>query len=398
MKKKLLFMLVNMNVGGTEKALLNMISNIPEEKYDVTILMLEKYGEFLSCIPSWVNVEYIQEYENLKGLLNEAPQITLFKLLKERKIVKAIEIMFFLLISKIMQERSYLFNYVLRNYQIENKVYDIAVAYAGPMDFISFFVATKIKAKKRIQWIHFDVTKIGFNKKFASKIYKNFDKIFVVSREGRSKLTSILPNLKNKTENFSNILSSSLVNEMAEEGDGFQDNFTGIRILTVGRLSKEKGQDLSIPVLERLKKDGFNVKWYCIGEGNARKVYENIIKEFALENDFILLGSKPNPYPFIKQCDIYVQNSRHEGYCITLSEAKCLHKPIITTNFAEAKEQISHRKTGLIINKEEELYYAIKLLLNNMNLRQKLSENLKEENVDTTKEIVKFLELVEENS
>ena len=64
--------------------------------------------------------------------------------------------------------------------------------------------------------------------------------------------------------------------QMAKEGKGFKDDFDGIRILTVGRLSKEKGQDLTIRVLARLKEDGYNVRWYCIGEGNARKEYENL--------------------------------------------------------------------------------------------------------------------------
>ena len=70
------------------------------------------------------------------------------------------------------------------------------------MDFISFFVANKIKAKKKIQWIHFDITKIGFNQKFASKIYSQFDKIFVVSKEGKDKVISILPHLKDKTDSI----------------------------------------------------------------------------------------------------------------------------------------------------------------------------------------------------
>ena len=82
------------------------------------------------------------------------------------------------------------------------------------MDFISFFVVNKIKAKKKIQWIHFDVTKIGFNQKFAKNIHK-FDKIFVVSKEGKNKLINILPSLKEKTEEFYNIVSPRNIIQMA---------------------------------------------------------------------------------------------------------------------------------------------------------------------------------------
>ena len=82
-----------------------------------------------------------------------------------------------------------------------------------------------------------------------------------------------------------------------------------------------------------MKQDGYKVKWYCVGDGNARKEYEELIKERKLEGDFILLGAIPNPYPYMKNADIYVQTSRHEGYCLTLAEAKCLCKFIISTNF-----------------------------------------------------------------
>ena len=85
--------------------------------------------------------------------------------------------------------------------------YDVAVAYAGPMDFISYFVINKIKAKKKIQWIHFDITKIGFDRDFAAKIYNRFDKVFAVSNEARNKLIDNFPGIKDKTEVFLNIVS-----------------------------------------------------------------------------------------------------------------------------------------------------------------------------------------------
>lgn len=384
-------MLINMNMGGTEKALLTMVSELPIDKYDITILVMEKYGEFLNFIPDGVHVEYLYNYENIKEILNKPPQKSTFNLLKKGKFIKAFNIILLHLISKIARERTLFYKYILKDYPKVDKDYDIAVAYSGPMEFITYYVLNKIKAKKKIQWIHFDVTKIGFNRKFASKMYNKFDKIFVVSVEGKNKLIKILPNLKYKTQEFYNIISSNSVTKMVEEGSGFQDDFDGIRILTVGRLSKEKGQDLTIPVLVKLKQDGYNVRWYCIGDGSDRNKYEHTIKEYGIENDYILLGSNPNPYPYMKQCDIYVQSSRHEGYCITLAEARCFDNPIISTNFTGASEQITHERTGLIVEcNEEQIYNAVKRLLDDASLRNMIKKNLQYETVDTTKEIKKF--------
>jgi glycosyltransferase involved in cell wall biosynthesis len=394
MKKKILFMVINMNVGGTEKALLNMISELPKDKFDITVLMLEKYGGFLNYIPSEVQVKYLEEYKNIKKEINTPPLKTIFRAIRSRKIVKAFIMAYLYLLSKIMKERSLFYKFILKGFPVVKNEYDVAVAYAGPMDFISYFILNKVNAKKKVQWIHFDINKIAFNKYFAAKIYKKFDKIFVVSNEGKEKLINRLPDLNDKTEVFTNLISSKLIKEEASKGKGFNDEFKGIRLVTVGRLSSEKGHDIAIKVLSRLIKDGLNVRWYCIGGGNLRKKYEELVDNLNLKSEFIFLGEDPNPYHYIKDCDIYVQPSRHEGYCITLAEARALQKPIVTTNFTGAKEQIKNKQTGLIVDvNEDQIYYAIKKLITNADLCQEFCKNLSKEKYDTY-EIEKIFSLV----
>ncbi|WP_283689004.1 glycosyltransferase [Clostridium perfringens] len=388
--KSILFMLINMNIGGTEKALINMLHELQKEKYKVTVLLLEKYGGFLDQIPDWVEVKYLSEYKNLKKYINEPPQKIFKELLIKKEYINAFNLFLSYCISKLKDDISYYYKYLLKDVS-DLEEYDIAVAYAGPMDFITYFIANKIKAKKRVQWIHFDISKIGFNKRFAEKIYSKFDKIFVVSEEGKNKLNLLIPSLSDKTEVFFNIISSTFIKNMSENEEGFNDNYNGIRILTVGRLSREKGQDITISVLEKLLKQGYEVRWYCIGEGNMRKELEDMIKNKNLQDNYILLGSKRNPYPFMKECDIYVQSSRHEGYCITLAEARCFNNPIITTNFTGANEQIRNEKTGLIVNfNQDEMYTAIKRIIKDRELRDSIVNNLGKELIDTSREIEKF--------
>lgn len=361
MRKKVIFMIINMNIGGTEKALLNMIDTMPEEKFDITILMLEKYGGFLSFIPERIHVAYVREYPVLKGMLNDPAKVALIRLFKEGHIKKAFTFLFVTVISKMFKDKCIFFKYITAQIPTYKNNYDVAVAYAGPMDFISYFVVHKMMAKKKMQWIHFDVEKIGFDTRFAAKLYRKFDSIYTVSHEGKSKLIGKLPILEAKIHPVTNRISSKMIREMAKKGDGFVDHFTGIRILTVGRLSKEKGQDMIIPVLATLKTEGFHVRWYCIGEGIARVEYEALIKQYNIENDFLLLGEKVNPYPYMEQCDIYVQPSRHEGYCLTLAEARCFNRPIISTNFTGVNEHIVHGETGTIVHVDgKELYTALK--------------------------------------
>ena len=393
--KKILFMCINMNIGGTEKALLTMLNEIDDSKYDITLLMLEEYGGFLNEIPSFVKVKYVDEYKSIKPFVNEPPKILIKRLIKNKAYLTGLSTLLNYSISKITKNISYYYRYILKNVKKIDEEYDLAVAYAGPMDFITYFVLNKIKAKKKIQWIHFDITKIGFNRKFAERNYKKFDKIFVVSEEGKEKLIDLIPALNNKVEAFFNIISCNLIENMSKNEKSFDDLFNGVRILTVGRLSKEKGQELTINVLARLKNEGYKVRWYCIGDGPEKDNYRNRIKGLDIENDYILLGSKLNPYPFMKDCDIYVQPSKHEGYCITLGEARCFDNPIVTTNFTGANEQIKNEITGLVCDiSEQGIYQAIKRLLDNKELYKDIRINLSNEIVDSTNEISKLEKLV----
>lgn len=380
MKKKVLFMLINMNVGGTEKALLNMVEQMPREQYEITLLLLEEYGGFLDSIPKDIKMTYFTGYQQIKQIVHHPLHVTAWNCLRKGKIIQSLVIGSCSIISKLTKDTTLMYQYLLRNEPLVEKEYDIAIAYAGPMDLISFFIARKINAKRKIQWIHFDVTEIGFNRFFAAKVYKEFERIYVVSQEGKAQFDQLIPTLRYKTEVFPNLVSQDVVREMADQEKGFIDPYNGVRILTVGRLSIEKGQDLAIQVLAQLKKAGYKVRWYCIGDGKERHRYEKLIEAHQLEDDFILLGTKINPYPFMKQCDLYVQPSRHEGSCITLTEARCLSKPIISTNFTGAREQIRQEETGILTEFDEaQIYQAIIRLIEDKGLKRKLIKNLQQE-------------------
>ena len=152
--KKVLLMGINMNVGGTEKALLSMISEIPRNKFEIDILMLEKYGGFLNELPKDINVKYLDYYTDIKDILNNPPQYTAIKMIKGGKVLRGINLLIIHILTKVIGQRNLFYNYVLKDYPNIINEYDIAVAYAGPMELITYFILNKIKAKKKIQWIH----------------------------------------------------------------------------------------------------------------------------------------------------------------------------------------------------------------------------------------------------
>lgn len=370
-------MVINMNIGGTEKALLNMISEMSLKKYEITILMLESCGGFLQAIPDGINVEIVKGYHKFKEILHKPPKLMVINLIKEMKLFRAIYLSFIYFVVKLTKNRAFLFKYILKNVPVNNTKYDIAVAYAGPMDLISYFIVEKVKAKKRFQWIHFDVEKIGFDKNFVKNYYSFYNKLYIVSEEAKNKFIDQFPSFINKTHVFNNLISLNEIYNQSTKGKGFSDDFDGIRILTVGRLALEKGQDIAIEAFVKLIKKGHNIRWYCIGDGYARQTYESLIRKYELKDSFILLGANSNPYPYIKNCDLYVQPSRYEGFCLTLMEAKSLLKPIISTDVNGVRELIIDGKTGLIVDIDKNnLFKAIDNLISDKSLQQKFVNNL----------------------
>jgi glycosyltransferase involved in cell wall biosynthesis len=393
--KKILFTVGMMNIGGVEKSLISLLSAIPKGKYDITILMLEKTGELLKEIPDWIKVEEATWFSKIKPIILQPPQQTIRDFYKSKKYFKILFFIYSYLLSKKYDNRHMYYKHVFQDVPHNSTNYDIAISYQGPNDIMDFYIANKVTASQKISWVHFDVSMFKMNINLYHKLYRKFNKVFVVSKIAKERLIERIPTVENKTEVFNNIISDKLINEMAKRDIELDEDYKGLKIVTVARLSKEKGHDIAIKVLSRLRKKGYEIRWYCIGEGNERKEYEQLIEEYDLKEDFILIGSNPNPFPFIAKSDIYVQTSRHEGYCLTLAEAKCLKKPIVTTNFIGAYEQIINGFNGWIVSpKENELYEKIKFLIDYPLEREKLSLNLSKIEINTTGEINKFISYI----
>ncbi|EOU1921633.1 glycosyltransferase, partial [Clostridium perfringens] len=144
----------------------------------------------------------------------------------------------------------------------------------------------------------------------------------------------------------------------------------------VGRLVEQKGYERAINIFYRLKQDGYYFKWSIIGEGILRDKLEKKIKLLGLEKDIKLLGIKENPYPYIKQCDLFFLPSLYEGFPTVTIEAKILEKPVLATEVSGIREQIINNKTGLIIkNDDKEIYIALKEILSNKEIIKNIVSN-----------------------
>lgn len=347
-KKKIFFLLYSMNIGGVEKSLVNLLSIIPREKYDIHVGLVHPEGALLPLLPSDVTIHHVTDISRHWKELKVPPLVSIKEYVSTRRWINAFVAFFVYLLCKVQKSFMLWVKYLLRDSQGIKETFDIAVAYAGPSSDIDYYICKKIKAKKKIGWIHFDIDKVNYDACLINELYPFFQGIIVVSDSCKRKFESSFPCFKEKIQTFNNVISPQLIRFQARSGATFDDNSKSRRILTVGRISKEKGQMVAIDALKILIDKGYDVAWYFIGDGNERKACEKKAFQMGIKDKVIFLGSLVNPYGFMRDCDIYVQPSRYEGYCVTILEALCFGAPIVATNFTSIEEQLNNRRNSFI--------------------------------------------------
>lgn len=362
---KICIIIKSLEVGGTEKALINMLNEMENIDYNVDLFLLENKVDLIDELPNWVSTKVINEFNDIQKEVYGVPYKVIGKLFKELNLFRGFHLLLIYLFSKLTNDRGVYHKYFLKYLPSLLNNYDIAIAYSGPFDFISSFVLKKIEARKKIQWIHFDVSNINFDINYARKYYNKFNQIIVVSKSSKQQLLKKIPELYNKIKVIPNMINVRYCIEQAKLYNPYLDSLEKFKILTVGRLSPEKGQ-LIIPkiVMQLLKLSQKNFKWYIVGDGVDFKELNNIVNKNNLQKYIVLTGKEKNPYPYFKDCDLYVQTSLHEGFCITVAEALFFNKYIISTNITGVIDQIDQIEKGILVNYDvQEFTNVIKNIL-----------------------------------
>lgn len=329
-------------IGGVERSLINLLNTDFFQQQDVDLYLFDIRGEWTNQIPKNVNIIEIKASDNYLSIIHPLNSIkNIYAYCRMR-------------ISKNIQTNRFYNCKLLHRY---DKEYDVAISYHSPRSITTFFTLYNLNSKRRELYIHGDVISSKCNTDFMYNHYKKFDTIKCVSKDSFNIFLKAFPTLYDITTVEYNIIDSDKIIQLSKEKCTiFCDNYS-FSILTVARLSKEKGIDLAIETMHQLKNHNLDIKWYVCGEGPERKFLEDKIKEYNLQDDFILLGSSENPYKYIKNCNLYVQPSRHEGYCLTLAEALLIKNYAICTEFTGAFEQIQNGINGEIVKFDSSSLY-----------------------------------------
>ena len=348
MKTKVLFVINRLNLGGVEKSLLSLINAMPEESYDITIGTINKEGQLLPYVPERVKVVEIPELHN--GIKNVSKRfIAIKKCLMKGDIKNAFMIPWLSIVSTITRTNYPLYRRYMRPGAYSLEEFDIAVMYQGPNEHLEYYVSHVVKARKKMAWIHFDVDYFFMRKKSVKRSYANFERVLIVSNQAKANFDRRFPMFAHKSEVFLNLINKEETIRLGGEPGIFKKHNDKINIATLGRISWEKGQDKAIYAAKVLKNKGVKFHWWFIGEGNQSDLYKEKAAAEGVDDCITFTGNAINPYPYLAGCDVYVQPSRFEGYCIAIGEAKIFGCPIVASNFMGAHEQLDTVPNSIIL-------------------------------------------------
>ena len=382
----------DMEVGGVERSLISLLENFDYFNNKVDLMLYRHSGDFMNLLADKHELlSEVKEYATYRKSIKEILKDKLYML----AITRILANLNSRIIGKIknIDEIGYIqmqrmWKYALPLLPKLNKEYDVAISYLWP----HYFVSEKVQAKRKIAWVHTDYSTIETDIDMDLKMWNKFDYIMAVSEECKNAFLKKYPILKDKVKVMENITSPDFIREMASENiEENIKNDNSFKLVSVARLSYAKGIDNAVRALRLLHNRGLtNIKWYVVGYGGDEEIIRNLIKENNLEDSFILLGKKINPYPYINVADIYVQPSRYEGKAVTVGEAQILGKPVVITNYTTAKSQVRDNVDGYVCKLSiEGIADGVEKLYKDKNLRIKLSENCKNTDYSNSSELEK---------
>jgi len=340
-KKKILIRIGSLRHGGAEKVLVTFLKNLPQEKYEVDLLLNLYSGKYLTEVPAWITVKYLNRGEMITT--NRPQDIP----------VKAFRVLY----QKLLQ----LFPQLLYQFILKGKKYDVELA--AIHGFRDEVLNSPLKSSKNLIWIHNDLKKTEFKNYTEDEIRKffGFDKILVISEKIRQDFMNVA-RTEAEISKIIRIYNPLDTAEILKKATLPVQNYTFEKkiptFVAIGTVFPQKGFDRLLLVHRRLLDESFDHRILILGDGYDLENTKKLQKELQVTETSILLGFTDNPYPYLNQADYFILSSRYEGFPTVLFEAITLKKKIIATDVSGVREMLKEGELGLITENSEDGIYA----------------------------------------
>lgn len=343
MKKKVLFVIPTLRMGGAEKSLVSLLRSLNADMLEVDLLLLEAGGVLQGEVPQWVRI--LEADPVTRGMTLEM-RYYFADLLRAGKLAAAASRLWITLRARTSKTQRFSWPEVERHIPMLPGHYDVAIGYLeGTPDF---YILDKVHADRKIGWIHSDLSGRHFTAA-EQDYYSRLDALVTISQVCRDGFLTRVPQVRDRMYILENIVVAEDVQQKAaQKPEDLWNPGEKIHLVSVGRLDHHKGMDIAAAAAKELADRNIDFCWHVYGQGVMHEEIQQFVSKHGLQGRFVLEGLRKNPYPYMKQADILVQPSRLEGKSIVLDEAKILGKAIVVTNYPSVTDQITHQKTGII--------------------------------------------------
>lgn len=395
MKKQVLIVMNHLHCGGAEKSLVSLLHGFDYERYEVDLLLFKREGLFLGQVPEQVNLlDPPPNYHFFDMPIVDSIRECWSRGLYRIAVARIGAGILFKTDSATARREQRLWPYFRTALPPLSKSYDAAIGFLEKTPV--YYCIDQVKADRKLGFIHNDYIELGMDPSLDRKRFEGLQHLVTVSEGCGDVLKEVFPRHADKVKVIQNVVSPSLIQRLSGSPvPSFRRNANAALIVTVGRLHRQKGLDMAIDACKELRDRGIAVEWHVLGEGEERGALEKRIARHGLQDVFFLDGVRDNPYPYMRQADVYVQPSRYEGKSIAIDEAKILALPIVTTRYSTAGDQIAHMENGMIVDMEvSALREGVERLLLDRKLAAAFSEKLAGEWFGTEGEAQKLYELI----
>lgn len=349
-KKKILIRIGSLRHGGAEKVLVNFLKNLPEDKYEVDLLINLYTGMYIKEVPSWVKLHYLLKGEMITT--NRPHEIP----------VKAFRVLY--------QKMFLWFPALLYTFILKNKKYDVEIAAIHGM--YRELLSSPQKDSKKIIWIQNDIFNLKeYTPDVIRQLFK-FDRILVISNKLKEEMQKAAKSDQEKQsviKIFNPIDKEDTLKKANTTIDDYPFSNDIPTFITIGTVYPQKGYDRLLDVHKKLIDEGLKHQIIIIGDGFEFEKTLAKLNELGLQETVKMLGFRSNPYPYLKKADFYVMSSRHEGFPTIIAETLILNKPVVSTDVSGIRDLLQDGKLGLITpNSEEGIYEGMKKFLSDKEL------------------------------
>lgn len=390
--KKILIVNSNMQIGGIQKALANMLNKI-EDQFEIDLLLFDDQGALMRSVPPSVQLLPTNNKLRILGRGNRDCK----RLGWQHYLLSCI-----LRLYCVCRNNRRPIRILLGKKKLQKK-YDVAISFMQPgsTKFLyggcAEFVLNNVDAVTKVAYIHCDYSKYAGNERLNTTLLSKFDKIACVSESCANRFVAATNNTNCVMTAYNFADYDSIRSLSCAKSVEYTDQLT--HFVTVARLSQEKGICETLPLVKKLVETGVTkFQWHIVGDGHLRSQIDEMIDTYDLSKYVIMHGATDNPYPYIKQASCMLICSIHEAAPMVYEEAACLGTPILTTKTCSSTELVVHKGYGIEVASQDVLFLQMKKIVMDNKYLDDYRDSLGKKEFTNKIPLAQFKRLVEDGN